>query len=281
MAIHPGDADTVYASAGSDIHKTIDGGQTWFPLLQGSPFAANRLKIDDTSPSTILASSSAGVHISNLAGAGWQQKWSSQAWDVEIKPDDHNIQYALTRSGSHYALAFSTDGGTQFNLEPSFPSSVTISSGGLLAVTPANPDLLFAVLLSADNTPYLYRGDYNNGNWIWDLMATGGTSALRMNNGQGYFDLVLAVSPNDPDIILVGTTTLYKSMDGGGNFSAVGGYSGSFSIHPDIQDIKMLPSGDTWVSTDGGMNLTMDNFTLQSNYHVRVERIGRFRHVGV
>jgi len=270
VAIHPGDADTVYASAGNNIHKTIDGGQTWFSLLPGSPFAANRLKIDETNPSTILASSSAGVHISNLAGAFWQQKWSSQAWDVEIKPDDRNIQYALTKSGSNFALALSTDGGNQFSLEPSFPSSVTNSSGGLLAVTPANPDLLFAVLLSANNTPYLYRGDYNNGNWIWDLMATGGTSALRMNNGQGYFDLVLAVSPNDSDTILVGTTTLYKSTNGGSNFSAVGGYSGSFSIHPDIQDIKMLPNGDTWVSTDGGMNFTTDTFTQQSNYHVRV-----------
>jgi len=274
VAIHPNDADIVYVSAGNQMHKTTDGGQSWTPLLQsGNQFYANRLKIDDNNPEVIIASSSDGVHISTDNGITWEQKWYDSSWDIDIKPDDHNILYALTRDGSNFALAVSNDGGETFSLEPSFPSSISETSGGLLAVSPSNSDMLWVIMLSSDNTPYLYLGNLDNGNWTWTLLATGQTSSFGMNNGQGYFDLVLGVSPIDPDIILVGTTTLYKSLNGGSSFTAVGGYTGNFSIHPDIQDIKMLPSGDTWVSTDGGMNFTTDNFLLQSNYHVRINNL--------
>ena len=270
VAIHPGNSDIVYVSAGNQVHRSLDGGLNWLPLLQsGEQFYANRLKIDDDNPQKIFSSSSNGVHLSTNGGNTWTEKWAGSSWDVDIKPDDHNIIYALTKSGSNFALAVSSDGGQSFSLEPSFPSSVIESSGGLLAVSPAIPDMLFVIMLSSDNTPYLYRGNLDNGNWSWDLLATGQTSAFGMNNGQGYFDLVLDVSPLDPNIILVGTTTLFKSLNGGSTFSAVGGYYGNFSIHPDIQDIKMLPDGNTWVSTDGGMNFTTDNFLLQLNYHVR------------
>lgn len=271
VAIHPDDAGIVYVSAGNNIHKTTDGGNSWNPLLPpGNQFYANRLKIDSDDPQSIMASSSDGVYLSMDGGMTWTEKWSSPSWDVDIKPNNHDILYALTQTGNDFALAVSADGGQSFSLEPTFPDDIFEASGGLLAVTPAAPDLLFVIMLSADNTPLLYRGNYNNGSWIWDLLATGQTSAFGMDNGQGYFDLVLDISPNDPSIIMVGTTTLFKSLNGGSNFSAVGGYYGNFSIHPDIQDIKMLPSGNTWVSTDGGMNLTTDHFTLQSNYHVRI-----------
>jgi len=271
VTIHPINPDIVYVSAGNQIHKSIDGGLIWLPLLQsGNTFYPNSLEIDSEYPQKIYSSSGDGIHISLDDGINWTEKWSAACWDVDIKPDDHNIIYALSKNSGNFALALSTDGGQNFNLEPSFPSSIVESSGGLIAVTEADPDLLFVIMLSADNTPYLYKGDYNGGNWIWTLMASGQTPEFGMNNGQGYFDLVLDVSPNDPEIIMVGTTTLFKSFDGGSNFSAVGGYYGNFSIHPDIQDIKMLSNGKTWVSTDGGMNLTTDDFTLQTNYHVRV-----------
>ena len=163
----------------------------------------------------------------------------------------------------------STDGGQTFLIQSSFPSTYAESSGGLLAVSPANPEMLMAVLLSANNIPYLLKGT-NAGTMNWSLLATGQTGSLGLNNGQGYFDLVLDVSPLNENIILVGTTTLYKSTNGGATFSAIGGYTGNFKIHPDQQDIKMLASGETWVSTDGGMNLTTDNFASVLNHKIRI-----------
>ncbi|MCK5344528.1 MAG: hypothetical protein KAR20_14040, partial [Candidatus Heimdallarchaeota archaeon] len=256
---------------GSQIHKTTDGGITWIPtLVPGNTFSANRLKIDPNNPDKIIASANYGVYISTDGGENWDKRWSINAWDIDIKPDDSNTIFALSKSNGKFTVIMSVDGGINFEVDSDFPDTITESSGGLLAVTPANPNLILVIMLSSDNTPYLYKGDINNqGIFSWDLLATGQTSSFGMNNGQGYFDLVLEVSPNDENIILVGTTTLFKSSNGGNSFSAVGGYYGNFSIHPDIQDMKMLPSGETWVSTDGGMNLTTDNFLSAANYYVR------------
>jgi PKD repeat protein/photosystem II stability/assembly factor-like uncharacterized protein len=271
VAIHPSNEDIVYVSAGNQVHKSTDGGETWTPLLpSGGQFYADRLRIDPNDPEKLVAAASSGVYVTFNGGETWTGKWTSAAYDIEFKPNSFNTIYALTKSGEYFSMIMSVDGGQSFAAISTFPSTYVESSGGLLAVTPDNPNIVLVIMLSSNNTPYLLRGTLSGGNWAWALVATGQTTAFPMNNGQGYFDLVLDISPVNDNIILVGTTTLYRSMNGGSTFNAVGGYAGNFSIHPDIQDIKMLSSGETWVSTDGGMNLTTDNFTAQANYHVRV-----------
>ncbi len=275
VAIHPENPDIVYVSAGSQIHKSTDGGQVWSPMLVSpNQFGADRLIIDQTRPDKLVAASSKGVYISTDAGSSWAKKWSFASYDVEIKPDDPNVIYAISKNtGGKFEIVISKDAGATFAVEASFPNTITESSGGLLAVTPDNPKLLLAVMLSINNTPYLYKGVINNDSWTWTLLGTGQTETFEMNNGQGYFDLVLAVSPIDENLIFAGTTTLFKSANGGARFTAIGGYYGAFSIHPDIQDIKMLPSGKTWISTDGGMSLTDDNFTSTAKYYARINGI--------
>ncbi len=275
VAVHPLNPDLAYISAGTQIHKTIDGGLTWTPLL-ASPnlFAADRLIINQTQPDNLAAASGSGVYMSSDAGATWTKKLARASYDVEYKPNDPGVLYALAKNAAgKFEVVISNDAGATFAVEPTFPATITESSGGLLAVTPANPSLLFVVMLSSNNTPYLYKGTVNNTVWTWTLLGTGQTDTFPMNNGQGYFDLVLAVSPIDESLIFAGTTTLFKSANGGARFTAIGGYTGSFSIHPDIQDIKMLPSGKTWISTDGGMTLTDDNFTSTARYYARINGI--------
>jgi photosystem II stability/assembly factor-like uncharacterized protein len=270
VAIHPTDPDIVYVAGGYQIHRSLDGGANWTPLLPlNGLFAADRLIINHSNPSKMFAAAHTGIYVSFDAGATWQNKWQHRTWDIRIKPGDYNRIFAVSQQENRFVMAQSADGGQSFSKIINFPSDHVASDGAYLAVTPANPDILMTVLLSSNHTPYLLKGIANGDEWTWELIATGRTSAFEMDNGQGYFDLVLAISPLDEDIILAGTTTLFKSENGGKNFTAVGGYWGPFNIHPDIQDIKMLDNGETWVSTDGGMNLTTDNFTSLSNYHVR------------
>ena len=264
-AIHPFNPDIVYVAAGNQIHKTTDGGDTWTPMLETDVlFYADRLKIDPSNPEKILAASNTGIHISTDGGQSWVRPWNKVSYDVEIKQDDNNTIFTISKISGKFSVVVSTDGGLTFESHPNFPTDISDVSGGLLAVTPANPNLLLAVMLSSDNTPYIYKGTLDTGNW--SLLATGQTGSFPMNNGQGYFDLVLEISPNDENLIFAGTTTLFKSTNGGQNFTAIGGYTGAFSIHPDIQDMKLLPNGDTWVATDGGFSLTTDNFTSTYNY---------------
>lgn len=270
VCIHPTNPDVVFVSAGNTIHKSLDGGLTW--TRSNASFYANRIKIDPTNNSKLVASTNYGVYVSTDMGVNWNRKNTSEAWDVEIKPGSADTMYAITRSSDNYfRIIQSTNGGTSFTDIASFPRTIPNVEGGLLAVTAKNPNVLWVVMLSKNaanaNTPYVYKGTFSAGAWTWQLKATGNTTALGMTNGQGFFDLALEVSPTNENIIYVATTSLYRSSDGGTNFYAIGGYIGNYSIHPDIQDMRMLSNGDTWVSTDGGINLTTNNFTSATKHY--------------
>ena len=273
IAIDPLNPDIVYAAGGNQIHKTTNGGISWTPMLpSNSLFYADRLRIDPNNNQKIVAASNKGIFISSNAGLSWEKRWSAVCYDIEFKLNESNVIYGITKNSSgNFEFVLSTDGGTSFSVNSSFPTGISDHSGGLIAVTRANYKSIFVVLLSTQNNyaPYLYKGTYADKSIKWTLLATGKTSNFEMNNGQGYFDLVLDVSPLNENIIFVGTTTFYKSTDGGAKFTSIGGYAGNFSIHPDIQDIKMMDNGEMWVTTDGGVNFSSDNFTDTSNWSTR------------
>jgi photosystem II stability/assembly factor-like uncharacterized protein len=272
VAIDPVNPDIAYVSGGNQIHKTVDGGISWTPMLTSKRFGAERLRIDPNNPLKLVAAAGSGIFVSNDGGATWANPWTAQSWDIEFKPDDSNIILGIcTGSGNLFQMVSSTDAGATFTAISSFPS-YTNESGALLAVTPANPNIVFAAMLckeGAETVPFIVKGTLENDAWTFvqkkkgEYGSVGGLGGF--TNGQGYFDLVLEVSPVNQDIVFFGTCTLWKSVNGGGSFSGIGGYRGNFSIHPDQQDMKLLPSGETWIATDGGFTLTTDNFVSTDN----------------
>ncbi len=265
VAIHPENPDLVFVAAGNQIHKTTNGGLSWEPILSNG-FQASTLLIDPQNSNKMYAAANTGIYVSANGGEDWDRNWTTQCWDVAIQEESNQRIFGITKSGGNFAIVRSTNYGESFDFYESFPTDIIEASGGLLAVTPDNPDLLLAVMLSDNNTPYLYQTDLESEEW--NLLAEGNTSQLGMNNGQGFFDLVLEVDPNDENIVFVGTTTLYKTSDGN-QFHAIGGYTGNFAIHPDIQDIHILENGNMWVATDGGMSFSTDKFSHVNNYFSR------------
>ncbi|MEM9992162.1 MAG: PKD domain-containing protein, partial [Bacteroidota bacterium] len=94
----------------------------------------------------------------------------------------------------------------------------------------------------------------------WSNVATGNSTALGLNKGQGYYDLAILASPLDADQLIVGTNNMFRSTDGGVTFDCLGGYcTGGLNLHPDIQD-ALCVGGDCWIATDGGMYYSTDFF---------------------
>lgn len=281
-AIHPLSADTVYVSAGKQIHKTSDGGETWTPLLQtANAIEVHRLRINPDNPDILIAAANEGLYISSNAGIHWTRKWSKPTYDVEFNTANPSIIYGISKNSSEkYQIVISKNNGDLFEVDSNFPTTYTETSGGLLAVTAANPNVIYATLLAIEgeeNVPFILKGIATDGVFTWEqrkkgeYQSTGGLGGF--TNGQGYFDLVLEVSQNDENLVFWGTCSLWKSTDGGKNYTGVGGYNGNFPIHPDIQDMKILSNGDMWVSTDGGMNFSTDYFTDAGNYYSRTKGI--------
>ncbi|WP_150451864.1 discoidin domain-containing protein [Arenibacter lacus] len=259
IAVHPTNHHIVYAAASRQVHKSLDGGESWTPILS-SELWVNHIVIDEENPSKIFISSDKGIHLSMDAGLTWQQKVSNTAYDLQIMPGNPNNIFALTKNKlGNFEMYASNNGGISFSKMESFPASLPDHSGGLLAMSAANTNILYTTMLSTDS-PLLYKGTLNAGTWTWTEIIECDTPAFPYNNGQGYYDLVLEISPNNENVFMVGTTTLFKTNDGGNSFDAIGGYFGRFSIHPDIQDIYWMPDDTVYVATDGGLSFSKDAF---------------------
>jgi photosystem II stability/assembly factor-like uncharacterized protein len=287
IAIHPTDPNTVYAAVKKQIYKTTDGGDTWTPLLE-TPVQTNRIKINPDDPDMVVAATANGVMISYDAGDTWSQQLyvTEIAYDIEFYPNNPDTIYAVSAGPSthYYHIWRSVDGGQNFSVLKSFLDTPN-HSGAMLAVTPANPQALFLTLLAWENSdkeepyPYIYKAvrDPADDSWTWDLLKKGealseaGLGGFTV--GQGYFDLVFEVSPDDEKVVFWGTCNLWKSFDGGFKYTKTGGYGGRFEIHPDIQDFKMLPGGKAWVATDGGMTYSTNNFATLASLHYRTKGI--------
>ncbi len=142
---------------------------------------------------------------------------------------------------------------------------------------------------------FLWRYEVTSGAWQ-DLSANlpNDGDCLAGNNPlavQGGYNLTLAVSPQDPDLVFVGGTNLWLSSDGFATNSAVrrmGGYADSNSYalypnhHPDIHTVIFDPGNPDQMicGSDGGLHETTvstastvwrslnNNYLTYQYYHV-------------
>ena len=279
IAVHPTNANIVYAGGNSTIYKSSNGGDSWNVVYTQTNFSCNDIAIKSDNPSIIFAAGSNAFITSVNDGASWNQvgNLTGSTYDIEVNSANPNSMYILRKPLGDTAVRFyrSTDGGQNFNLINTGWTS-TLASSGRMTVTAADTNFIYAVLLMAGNVdaPNVLRS-IDGGN-TWSLMCTGITNSLTgnttmplgMSNGQGYYDLSIMASTQNPGEVIVGTTTAYKSIDSGNTFNRIGGYGGVLPIHPDIQEMKMI-GNDAWIATDGGLNYSTDFFDAIGNLSAR------------
>lgn len=279
LAIHPSNPDLVFAGRYNSIAWTNDGGTTWndVPVPSGT---VNQLLIKPSNPDHLFAASENGLFQSTDAGLTWSLSGgiSSSVYDLQFQPFNDDVIYALIRQGALVEFWKSTNNGLTFSpsLNGWTGSGVSASSSARMTVTPADSNRIYAVVLAdAPNVPFIFKSVDGGLTWISTCSGTtdftgNNASPLGMSNGQGYYDLAILANPLNADEVIVGTTSAYKSTDGGLTFQPLGGYIGPIPIHPDIQ--WMTSNGnDTWIATDGGMNLSTDFFSGISNYSSRTD----------
>ncbi|WP_051617547.1 hypothetical protein [Prevotella sp. HUN102] len=86
-------------------------------------------------------------------------------------------------------------------------------------------------------------------------------TAYTPGGGQGYFDMIVGASAENPEHVIFGLCNAYRSTEGGKGLhfkTAIGGYERRDWMHPDMQDIVVCGK-ETRISTDGGIKYS-DNF---------------------
>ena len=277
IAISPSDANTVFCYSGGML-KTTNGGSTWSLLSGYTAGWVNRTLIN---PSTgrILTASSNGIYYSDNGGTNWTKATTDiapgvEVYDIAFHPFNPTIVYAVSATsstGNPMLMYRSINGGNSFS-SVSLPAG-TFCSGARLAVSQANSAYVYCLTLQSDFPKLLVSIDSG---LTWSARTTftgtglvGSNVNNGMSNGQGFYDQAIMVSPSNINHVIIGTTSAFKSTDGGYNFSAIGGYMGSFPLHPDIQ--AMAASGsDSYIATDGGITYSTDFFSSTSNAFPRI-----------
>ncbi len=273
LLIHPNNPDIMYLATGdgdgghtycNGVLKSVDGGQNWaitgLSPENGGPNYINKLAMNPENPNTLLAASGLAIYRSLNAGENWQQV-SGTGWfkDMQYKIGDTSVIYATgyKLTGDYFAKFYrSTDGGrTWIQRGTGLPENIM----GRLAIglSPEDPNRIY--LVATDFYTGTFHGFYRSDD--------GGSNFYLVSNtpdiitGQGYYNLAIAVAPNDPDEIYVAGISLFKSIDGGLNWTEqIGPRGNSNYMHVDIHELAFDPhnSNALYAATDGGVFKTID-----------------------
>ena len=284
IVIHPVNNQIMYIATGDGdgadtysigVLKSIDGGNTW--NTTGLSYGVNQSKrinkliMNPNFPDSLVAATNNGITISPDGGATWNSTLTGRMRDVEFNPNNPSVIYAALDASSGASKIYrTTNGGAGWTI-----LGGGLPTGGLdrilLGVTKDNPDVVYALIANSDNGFYgFYKSvdmgdtwstqfdcpDYNTGCNILGR-KTDGTS----EGGQSWYDMSLAISPNDENIIYAGGIALWESSDGGQswNIEASSGSGGYAYMHVDQHALEYNPINDAlYAGNDGGFYKYVD-----------------------
>lgn len=213
------------------VLKSIDGGATWtttgLSFTVGQGHRVNRLLMDPNSAyQTIYAATTDGVWKTTNAGTNWTRITTIDFIDLEFKPGDATTIYGSTESWSSTNIYRSTDSGANW-------VSVASHSGGRrteLAVSANQPTWVYAITSNSSGGLLGIYKSTDSGASYTQLVngSVPGNSLLSWNfscdgsgtnNGQGGYDLCIASNPTDANDVFIGGVNTWMSTDGGSNWS--------------------------------------------------------------
>lgn len=262
MYIGTGDRDGGDAP-GMGVMKSTNGGVTWTLSNTGmGNKVVGMMLMNPSNSSIILAATSGGVYRTTNAGAMWTKTSNTTNYkDIKYKPGDPSIVYA-TSSGDFYR---STNGGVNWT---QIYSGIPGTGRLVIGVSPANPAYVYALVGSSTGLTGLYRST-NNGQSFSTISVSpnilGYSATGNDTRSQAWYDLAIAVDPTNANIIYAGGINIWKSTNGGTNWSLNAHWVGSGgvpAVHADIHSLDFSPlNGRLYCGNDGGVHYTTNGGT--------------------
>jgi len=257
VVISPKDGDTVYVAAqgplwapGGDrgLYKTTDGGKTWTPVLKISEnTGVTDVVLDPRNPDVVVA-------------AAYQRR---------------RHFFTMINGGPESAIHRSTDGGkTWKKVTTGLPEEQFGRIG--LAISPVNPDVLYANLEAANGKGGIFRSTDNGVTW---------EKRTDYNQGSMYYGDIFA-DPVSVDRVYIPDVIFQVSDDGGKTLRSLG----QRHMHVDNHIIWVDPTNTSHllVGNDGGLYRSYDrggtwtffeNLPLAQYYDVDVDNAAPFYNV--
>lgn len=289
---------------GNGILKSTDNGDSWTALestQNDSPQALQawdriwRVKTDPTATEDVVFAAITGAIMRSAdGGESWTQVLSSggsTSYYSDIEVSESGVFYAtLSGDGQNSGLFRSTDGVNWTNITP------TVWPGAynriVLGINPSDEDQVYFMAETPGNGKQtfdfrgspewvsLWRYEYISGDGtgaggFWDNLSENlprGPYRFDDLNLQGGYNMLVTVSPSDPNLVIIGGTNLFRSTSGFSDSTSttfIGGYGETTDLpdfqlyldhHPD-QHLVFFSDDDPDVMyscNDGGIMKTTD-----------------------
>jgi photosystem II stability/assembly factor-like uncharacterized protein len=203
--IYAGTGEGFYNSdaiSGNGIFKSIDKGETWEQLestTSNSNFSfVNRIVVDPNNEAIVLAATNTSIQKSIDGGTTWLTVFDddSRIQHIIAHPSDFSILYASVNAGG---VIKSTDAGETWRY------IFEENTGRIeLAIAPSEPETIYA--LNENSQLYI---SYNSGSEWSPAKVISGTKEQFLSD-QGWYNNAINVSPDNPNLLVIGGVNLYK-----------------------------------------------------------------------
>lgn len=285
---------------GDGVYKTTDGGKSFTNVGLKKSEHIGKIMIDPRNTDVVYVASQGpawgpggdrGLYKTTDGGKTWNQVLYVGDYtgisDMEMDPRNPDILYAAAHQrerrvyskingGPESAIYKSVDAGeTWYKITRGLPSGDVGRIG--LAVAPANPDIIYAMIELPGNSGGFYRSDDMGESWT------------RMSNeiaGSPQYYVEIYADPVDPDRIVSMDVRNMVSNDGGETWERLGEKNKHVDNHalwidPDNTDYYLMGcDGGIYESWDRGVNWVFkSNFPVTQYYHVRTDNALPFYNV--
>jgi len=270
---------------GLGIWRSTNGGVSWTQLDSTTSLSyVNDLEFDNngyiyaSTRSTIVGLR--GILRSTDGGLNWTQvltdpiATTTRGADLERAVDGD--MYATLGLFSTGHVFRSASNGVNTGISGSWteitPPGIT-SNGYMrveLAVCPNQSDRIYAIAQddATDGVGAMYRTDNDGVGWSTLTNATwcdqGAATNSDFSRGQAWYDLIMAVDPNNADLVFAGGVVVVKTANAGTSWTQATRWTSTATcttapvIHADIHEIKFLNSSELIICTDGGIYYSAD-----------------------
>ena len=249
------------AVRGLGIWKSVDGGQNWTHLTSTANSNFNYCQRMIVTPTgTAFVATMTGLYRSTNGGTSWTRVLGGSGvsyitYDVEVAANGD--VYAAVYGAVHR----STDDGQSFSSLGALPISAERIE---IACAPSDANYIY-LLAEAGNQVSGILQSANQG-VTWQVRnepsdADPGILATDFSRSQAWYNLTIAVDPNDEDVLMVGGIDLFRSADGGLNWTQISHWYGGFgfqNVHADQHFILYEPGNSSvaYFGNDGGIYRT-------------------------